>query len=444
MEKIKSQFEGIIPAEIINALKANRCILFVGSGLSSQVRRSDGQRLPTWKKFLIELHDWTIANRIKFWGDPGDIKQMIKKDNLLMAAQELQDRLGTAMIGEFLNSVFGDKLVRPSETHRLLPHIPFKAILTTNYDSLIEGAYTIENEGRIPTVFTQEDLLTRPSPLHRDDFFIFKLHGHIDRPSTIILGSRDYQDLLFRTPGYRQFIETLFSTHTVVFIGFGANDPDLNNLLDRLSSIYSRTLGKHYILLPSGTMNPTEKRRFAFDKRLEVVDYIKDQNHTQVSEFLRELLVQVEREPEEVETYIGIEPDQVRIFLSGSFKDKDSLTRIAQFLIENGYSPWLADEQIRPGDVLTQKIPAAIESADCMITVWSKNSIQSDWVRHETESALVRELEGKMFIIPIVIGDIRSPMYLMDKVYLKLEETFDSKDLRPLLESLSGIKKRRR
>jgi len=191
-------------------------------------------------------------------------------------------------------------------------------------------------------------------------------------------------------------------------------------------------------------MNPTEKRRFAFDKRLEVVDYIKDQNHTQVSEFLRELLVQVEREPEEVETYIGIEPDQVRIFLSGSFKDKDSLTRIAQFLIENGYSPWLADEQIRPGDVLTQKIPAAIESADCMITVWSKNSIQSDWVRHETESALVRELEGKMFIIPIVIGDIRSPMYLMDKVYLKLEETFDSKDLRPLLESLSGIKKRRR
>jgi len=175
MEKIKSQFEGIIPAEIINALKANRCILFVGSGLSSQVRRSDGQRLPTWKKFLIELHDWTIANRIKFWGDPGDIKQMIKKDNLLMAAQELQDRLGTAMIGEFLNSVFGDKLVRPSETHRLLPHIPFKAILTTNYDSLIEGAYTIENEGRIPTVFTQEDLLTRPSPLHRDDFFYIQV-----------------------------------------------------------------------------------------------------------------------------------------------------------------------------------------------------------------------------------------------------------------------------
>jgi hypothetical protein len=444
MEKIKSQFEGIIPAEIINALKANRCILFAGSGLSSQVRRSDGQRLPTWKNFLIELLDWAKANQAKFWGDPEDIEQMIKKDNLLMAAQELQDRLGSAMIGEFLSFVFGDKLVRPSETHRLLPHIPFRGILTTNYDSLIEGAYAIENEGRIPTVFTQEDLLTRPSPLPRDDFFIFKLHGHIDRPSTIILGSRDYQDLLFRTPGYRQFIETLFSTHTVVFIGFGANDPDLNNILDRLSSIYSRTLGKHYILLPSKTMNPTEKRRFGFDKRLEIVDYIKDQDHTQVTEFLRELIVQVGREHEEVEPYLGIEPDQARIFLSGSIKDRNSLTRIAEFLRENGYSPWLAEEQIKPGEVLTQKISAAIESADYMITIFSKNSIQSEWVRHETESALFRELEGKMFIIPIVIGDIRPPMYLMDRVYLKLEETFDSKDLRPLLKSLSRIKKRRR
>lgn len=445
MERQKSQFKGIVPAEIITALKTNKCILFVGSGLSSQVKRSNDHPLPTWVGFLTELLDWAIENQIKFWGDPEDIRQMIEKGNLLMAAQELQDRLGTAMIGEFLSFVFGDKLVRPSETHRLLPHLPFRGILTTNYDSLIEGAYAVENKGRIPTVFTQEEFLSRPSPLRRDDFsFIFKLHGHIDRPSTIILGSRDYQDLLFRTPGYRQFIETLFSTHTVVFIGFGANDPDLNNILDRLSSIYSRTLDKHYILLPSETMNPTEKRRFAFDKRIEVVDYIKDQDHTQVTEFLRELIVQVGREREEVEPYPGIKPDQLRIFLSGSFKDKDSLSHIADFLRENGYSPWLANEKIKPGEVLTQKISAAIGRADCMIIIFSENSIQSKWVRHETVSALVRELEGKMFIIPIIIGDVRPPMYLMDRLYLKLEETFDSKDLRPLLESLSRIKKSRR
>lgn len=438
MEGQKSQFKGIIPAEIITALKTNRCILFVGSGLSSQVKRSNNRPLPTWVGFLTELLDWAVANQIKFWGDPEDIRQMIKKGNLLMAAQELQDRLGTTMIGEFLSFVFGDKLVRPSETHRLLPHIPFRSILTTNYDSLIEGAYAVENEGRIPAVFTQEDLLSRPSPLRRDNFsFIFKIHGHIDRPSTIILGSKDYQDLLFRTPGYRQFIETLFSTYAVVFIGFGVNDPDLNNILDRLSSIYSRTLDKHYILLPSGAMNLTEKRRFAFDKRLEIVEYTKDQNHTQVTEFLRELIVQVGREHKEVEPYPGIGPGQLKIFLSGSFKDQDSLSHIADFLRENGYSPWLANEEIKPGEALTQKISTAIEKADCMIIVFSKNSIQSEWVRYETLSALVRELENKMFIIPIVIGHVNNlPMYLMDRKFLILKEIFDSKDLRPLLESL--------
>jgi len=445
MERQKSQFKGIVPAEIIAALKTNKCILFAGSGLSSQVKRSNDRLLPTWAGFLTKLLDWAIANQIKFWGDPEDIRQMIEKGNLLMAAQELQDRLGTAMIGEFLSFVFGDKLVRPSETHRLLPHIPFRGILTTNYDSLIEGAYAVENEGRIPTVFTQEDLLSRPSPLRRDDFsFIFKLHGHIDRPSTIILGSRDYQDLLFRTPEYRQFIETLFLTHTVVFIGFGANDPDLNNVLDRLSSIYSRTLDKHYILLPSGTMNTTEKRRFAFDKRLEVVEYIEDQDHTQVTEFLRELIVQIGREREEVEPYSGIEPDQLRIFLSGSFKDRDSWSRIAEFLRENGYFPWLADEEIKPGEVLVQKLSEAIERADCMITIFSKNSIQSEWANRETMSALLREIEHKLFIIPIILDDVKPPIYLRDRLYLKLKETFDSKDLQPLLESLSRIKKRRK
>ncbi|MCK4733701.1 MAG: SIR2 family protein [Methanophagales archaeon] len=443
MERQKSKFEGIIPPEIINALISDKCILFVGSGLSSQVRRSNDQPLPTWKELLFELLDWGIAKKVRFWGDPVDIKQMIEKGNLLMAAQELQDRISTAKIGEFLNFVFGDKSVRPSIAHRLLPHIAFRGILTTNYDSLIEGAYAIENNGRIPSVFTQEDLLTRPSPLHRDDFFIFKLHGHFDRPSTIILGSRDYQDLLFRTPGYRQFLETLFSTHTIVFIGFGANDPDLDNILDRLSSIYSRTLDKHYILLPSGRLNSTEKRRLAFDKRLEVIDYTEDVYHTQVTEFLRELIVQVGREQKEIEPYLDVEPERLKIFISGSMMDRDVLTHIAKFLRENDYSPWLAEDDIKPGEVLIQKISSAIQNADSMIVVFSENSVQSSWVMKEFQYALHRELENKIFIIPIVIGDVRPHAYLMDRFYLKLEKTFNSKDLQPLLESLSRIKKRR-
>jgi hypothetical protein len=214
-----------------------------------------------------------------------------------MAAQELQDRLGTAALGEFLDRVFRENSVLPSSAHRILPRIPFRAVLTTNYDALIEGAYSIENGGSLPPVWTQEDLLFRPSPLRGTAFFVFKIHGHLDRPNSVVLGSRDYQDLLFRTPGYRQFLETLFATHTVLFVGFGGADPNLDGVFDRLAAIYSRTLDRHFILLPANRLNTTEKRRLALDRRLEVIEYDADPTHSQVGAFLRELAFQVERGP---------------------------------------------------------------------------------------------------------------------------------------------------
>jgi len=270
MSHTSPKFRGIIPAELADALRTKRCILFVGAGLSAQVSRSNGAPLPGWSELLMEFLDWAISRQVRFWGDPEDIRKMIQKGNLLMAAQELQDRLDTAALGEFLDRVFRDNTVKPSSGHRMLPRIPFRAVLTTNYDSLIEGAYAIENGGNLPPVWTQEDLLFRPSPLRGNGFFVFKIHGHLDRPNSVVLGSRDYQDLLFRTPGYRQFLETLFATYTVLFVGFGGSDPNLEGVLDRLASIYSRTLDRHFILLPANRLNTTEKRRLALECRTSI------------------------------------------------------------------------------------------------------------------------------------------------------------------------------
>jgi hypothetical protein len=188
MSDVAPKFHGIVPAELVDALRTQRCILFVGAGLSAQVTRSDGSALPNWSQLLLEFLEWAISRQARFWGDPDDIRAMIEKGNLLMAAQELQDRLGTAALGEFLDRVFRDDKVVPSTGHRLLPHIPFRAVLTTNYDSLIEGAYSIENGGSLPPIWTQDDLLFRPSPLRGSGFFIFKIHGHLDRPNSVVLG----------------------------------------------------------------------------------------------------------------------------------------------------------------------------------------------------------------------------------------------------------------
>ena len=283
-----SAFKGSIPQGLVDALKSNKCILFVGAGLSAGVKRSDGRPLPLWKELLEELLIWAEASRIIYDGNYCvQVGEIIQKGDLLMAAQALQSKIDVLKIGEFLSLIFGG--LSPSEAHCILPQIPFKVVLTSNYDCLIEDGYAKIN-GAAPLVFTQKDLEAQDFGSKSGGFYIFKLHGHIGESKTIALGSRDYQNLFFKQPRYRQFLESLFLSNCVLFIGFGGNDPDIEDVLNKLSVIFSENSQCHYILLPSGTKNNVEKEMLFSTKRLEVIDYEADEGHSQVKEFLEALI----------------------------------------------------------------------------------------------------------------------------------------------------------
>jgi hypothetical protein len=366
---------------------------------------------------------------------------MIVSGDLLVAAQELQERVGPAGVGTFLQKVLRDPAATPSRAHHLIAQIPFRAALTTNYDALLEGAYTLEHRGRIPLVLTQSDLAARPSLLRRPEFFIFKIHGHLDRIDSIILGSRDYQDLLFRTPGYRQFLEIAFATHTVLFLGFGGADPDLDNVLDRLASIYSRTLDRHFILLPSGRFNTTHKRRLVLDRRLEVIEYFPDPAHSQVVAFLEELRRQVLVGHTSVASPAA-RTSRPRVFISAPMKDSHLVRRLAGILLEHGYVTWSAAQEPEVGDDLRQKIGEALSSADCVLVVFSVNTFESAWVRYEAEAAMVREATGKTIVIPVVVGDLGDaalPPYFRNRLHLRIRSEFDEHDLAPLFAALERL-----
>lgn len=272
---------------------------------------------------------------------------------------------------------------------------------------------------------------------------MFKIHGHLDRPNSVVLGSRDYQDLLFRTPGYRQFLETLFATHTVLFVGFGGSDPNVDGVFDRLASIYSRTLDRHFILLPANRFNTTEKRRLALDRRLEVIEYDADTIHSQVGAFLGELAFQVERGPT-LEAQNARSSDQLTVFISHAVADSQIVKGISAVLIEHGYKPWVADAELLPGDDIGQTISEGIAAADVFIVVLSSKSVESKWVQFEIQSAVLREVEKRVVVIPIVIGEIEPPLYLRNRFYLRLQPGFSTDALEPLLQSLKRISPERR
>jgi len=401
------QFKGTIPPELIQAINNNRCILFVGAGLSAKVQRANKKNLPLWGAFLEELVIWAKTKNTMFWNGAEEIESIIKKGNYLLAAQELQESLTLGEFAEFLNSVFRDRNVIPSSTHKNIFKIPFRAILTTNYDTLIEGAYALTHEGQVPIKFTQEDLKTISSPLRSEDFFIFKIHGDIDRPESIVLGSRNYNQLLFRTPEYLHFLETLFTTHTVLFVGFSGSDNDLDFVIDRLSTIYSRTLNKHYILLPSSKFNLTEKRRLLLDRRLEVIEYEADPKHLQVDYFFDSLDQILNPAVEEGK----VEPkkqtrdfnNEFLIISSKDFQQKHHLM-VSQALHkynERGSMSWYFGLD-SGGDLST--LNHLIETSHNVIMFFDKNVLKLKEVISLFELLTLREVDNKVKIIPIAIG----------------------------------------
>lgn len=433
------RYKGYIPPELIDAIRSNKCVLFIGAGLSVKVERSNRKNLPSWSGLLEEMLTYGKIKRVNFWGNPNDIQEMITKGNLLMAAQELQDTLSKHEFGDFLNQVFRDIKVKPTSTHLLLPKIPFRCILTSNYDSLIEGAYALHSGGSIPMKFTQEDLLNISSPLRKDDFYIFKVHGDIERPNTIVLGSRDYQKLFYRAPEYRQFLETIFSVYTVLFIGFGGSDPDLDNILEKLSTVFSRTIDKHYILLPEKKFNTTEKKSLLIDKRLEVIEYEPENNHCQVDDFIQDLCNIFIDEEEQIKKKKRKKYD---VFISYSHEDNQIANRIRGYLIERNYRIWY-DKDINPGEVWAEVIADAIVSSRVMIVLITPNSSNSKWVYRELSIGILRQLDEKITLIPVVIGDVDNselPSDLASIQFLRLKKDFGFRELAMLFEIIDKLR----
>jgi len=108
-------------------------------------------------------------------------------------------------------------------------------------------------------------------------------------------------------------------------------------------------------------------------------------------------------------------------------------------LRDHGYSPWIANEELLPGDDIGQTISEGIAAADVFVVIVSSASLKSRWVLLEIESAVLREAEKRVVVVPIVIGDVEPPLYLQSRLYLRLQPGFSEEALDPLLRSLQRI-----
>ncbi|RKU12498.1 hypothetical protein C6503_17055 [Candidatus Poribacteria bacterium] len=244
--------------ELIELVASGEATLIVGAGSSARVG------YVTWNDLLEELED--LANRCGTGLD-----QTQKGDDLAYAEAIKSHIEKTDDIGKYYDLLY--ELFQPNaqaydEFHRLLIDLPFRGIITTNYDIVLEAALLgkrdeAEREGRqirpidgVPLVIgpdaprlIHEFLLARNNDPHIPQR-IAHLHGLYRYRESIILSSEDYVEnygLRVKKNGedqgnedrwtlHRKLLWAVLATRRVVFVGFSMEDPYFEKMLEIVST----------------------------------------------------------------------------------------------------------------------------------------------------------------------------------------------------------------
>jgi uncharacterized protein YjbI with pentapeptide repeats len=93
-------------------------------------------------------------------------------------------------------------------------------------------------------------------------------------------------------------------------------------------------------------------------------------------------------------------------FISYSSKDEDLAKRLHADLQAKGVRCWFAPEDLKLGDKFRTEIDRAIRLHDKLLLLLSANSILSDWVEKEVETAFDRERRDKRTVLfPVRLDD---------------------------------------
>ncbi len=195
-----------IPKELIDSFIKGKVVLFIGNGLSI------GSGLPGWSKLIFDILD------------EEDIPEEYQKD-LLDIAQYIENTKGRHYLIDSISEKLSTAGKKPNKNHEILLEFGSSEWVTTNYDDLIEKQFD-KNDIKYHKIVSDSDLAYGSSKETK----IMKIHGDLNQKDSIVITQNDYLLLFKKNPRIKEKISSLLIENTVLFLGYGINDPDFNQL----------------------------------------------------------------------------------------------------------------------------------------------------------------------------------------------------------------------
>ncbi len=196
---------------LVEAIRNDECVLFVGAGLSRNAR------MPSYHT-LIE----TLARKLGI-----DETLSGDMDTYLDIAQAYRD--AGHSVEEVLGSLFGAGRALPSLAHYLLLSLPIRMVVTTNYDHLLE--HTLEGLRRYPLRVVDHEAISRTG--YKDGCCVVKFHGDVE-DGQAVLSRDDYDGFFARRPEMASLLEGLLLNQTFFFVGYSLRDPNFRQIYSKI------------------------------------------------------------------------------------------------------------------------------------------------------------------------------------------------------------------
>ena len=225
--------------DLIDAVKRQRIVPFVGAGLSQPMN------MPLWGEALKTLH-----RRLPNLNDP-HVTALIDSGEYLEAAQVLADH-DAVLTNNFIRTTYRVPSIDGPVV--LLPRVAHGCIVTTNFDDAIEEVYKRSNVAFNGYMHgTQHhNFFTR---LVRGEHSILKLHGDADDSQTYILTKTKYtkaygEPLEFQKP-LPKALRQIFISNSLLFLGCSLEQDRTLELFGRVRDQSEYEIPNHYAILPA-------------------------------------------------------------------------------------------------------------------------------------------------------------------------------------------------
>jgi hypothetical protein len=255
------------PDTLVREIIKERCIFFLGAGVSASEKNERGRSPPGWEAFLKAACALVT--------DPGkrdSIDALVTEHRFLVALQAIKDNADRSRYHDFLNQNFNVPY-EPGRLHEVIYDLDAKVVITTNFDKIYEGyCHRFHPGGRSLHKVIDYNSKALADELRDDTRLLIRAHGSINNVRDMIFTRAEYHAAKRNYTAFYEVMKALFLTNTLIFVGCSLDDPDMLLLLEDVH-IVGQHEKPHYALIRSGQANEFVAKDWRETYNIQMLEY---------------------------------------------------------------------------------------------------------------------------------------------------------------------------